>query len=295
MHIHIDTSPFRYDGSRKFVEKADPTEIPAFYESKNAYKKCLEEYQDEIDELQNMMYAHDRYGLLLIFQAMDAAGKDGTIRRVMSGVNPHGVYVSSFKKPSSNELDHDFMWRTTQAFPQRGRIRIFNRSYYEEVLVVKVHPEILLKYQRVPKEHTQDLELVWQQRYEDIRNLELYAHRNGIHVVKFFLHLSKEEQRKRFLSRIETPSKNWKFSSSDVEERQYWDSYMEAYQTAINETAKPHAPWYVIPADDKKNMRLIVSQVVLEQLQGLDMHYPKMEPERMAELETFRELLQKEE
>ena len=293
MHISIDTSPYRFDGSKRFVEKDCPTEIPAFYESKKDYRKGLEEYREEIDELQNMMYAHDRYGLLLIFQAMDAAGKDGTIRHVMSGVNPHGVNVSSFKKPSENELDHDFMWRTTRMFPRRGRIGIFNRSYYEEVLVVKVHPKILLKYQRVPKEHTQDLDKVWLQRYEDIRNLEQYAHRNGIHVVKFFLHLSKEEQRKRFLDRIETPAKNWKFSAGDVEERKYWDSYMDAYETAINETAKPHAPWYVIPADDKKNMRLIVSQVVLEQMQALDMHYPKMEKERLEELEGFREMLKK--
>lgn len=294
MHLSIDTSPYRYDGSKKFVEKDCPTKIPAFYENKKDYKKCLEEFQDEIDELQTMMYAHNRYGLLLIFQAMDAAGKDGTIRKVMSGVNPHGVFVNSFKKPSTNELDHDYMWRTTKVFPRRGKIGIFNRSYYEEVLVVKVHPEILLNYQRVPKEHTQDLDEVWQNRYEDIRNLELYAQRNGIHVVKFFLHLSKEEQRQRFLDRIDTPSKNWKFSTADVEERQYWESYMEAYQLAINSTAKPHAPWYVIPADDKKNMRLIVCQVVLEHLQSLDIHYPQMEKERREELETFRKMLEKE-
>ena len=294
MHVQIDTRPFRYDGSKPFVEKDCPTEIPDFYENKKDYKKLLEEYREEIDELQNMMYAHDRYGLLIIFQAMDAAGKDGTIRHVMSGVNPHGLHVSSFKKPSTKELDHDFMWRTTREFPQRGRLGIFNRSYYEEVLVVRVHPEILLKYQRVPKEHTQDLDKVWQQRYEDIRNLELYAHRNGIHVVKFFLHLSKEEQRKRFLARIDTPAKNWKFSGGDVEERQHWEEYMRAYEDAINATAKAHAPWYVVPADDKKNMRLIVSTVVLEQLQAMDMHYPKMDPERLAELGDFRKQLETE-
>ncbi|MEM6629796.1 MAG: polyphosphate kinase 2 family protein [Bacteroidota bacterium] len=292
MHVQIDTQPYRYDGSKAFVEKDCPTEVATLYENKKDYKKLLEEYREEIDELQNMMYAHDRYGLLIVFQAMDAAGKDGTIRHVMSGVNPHGVHVSSFKKPSTKELDHDFMWRTTREFPQRGRLGIFNRSYYEEVLVVRVHPEILLKYQRIPKEHTQNVEKVWQQRFEDIRNLELYAHRNGIHVVKFFLHLSKEEQRKRFLARIDTPSKNWKFSSGDVEERQYWEDYMRAYEDAINATAAPHAPWYVIPADNKKNMRLIVSSVVLQQLQAMDMHYPKMDPERLKDLDGFREQLQ---
>ncbi len=291
MHIKIDLSPFTYTGVNQFVESESPTKIPDIYKDSKEYKELLEEYQEEIDELQNMMYAHDRYAVLLIFQAMDAAGKDGTIRHVMSGVNPHGLQIFSFKKPSSKELDHDFLWRTTRCFPERGRIGIFNRSYYEEVLVVRVHPDILLQYQRIPKEYLQDLNMVWDQRYHDIKNLELYAHRNGIHVVKFFLHLSKEEQAERFISRIEKPSKNWKFSESDVKERNYWDKYMEAYEACINATAAPHAPWYVVPADDKKNMRLIVSEIVLQTLRKLDIHYPVVDESRKNELLGFREKL----
>lgn len=291
MHIEIDLSPFTYTGVKQFVERESPTRIPDIYKDSKEYKELLEEYQEEIDELQNMMYAHDRYAVLLIFQAMDAAGKDGTIRHVMSGVNPHGLQIFSFKKPSSKELDHDFLWRTTRCFPERGRIGIFNRSYYEEVLVVRVHPDILLQYQRIPKEYLQDLNMVWDQRYHDIKNLELYAHRNGIHVVKFFLHLSKEEQAERFISRIEKPSKNWKFSESDVKERNYWDKYMEAYEACINATAAPHAPWYVVPADDKKNMRLIVSEIVLQTLRKLDIHYPVVDESRKNELLGFREKL----
>ena len=291
MHLNIDISPFRYDGSKKLKLSEVPNTIDNIYTDKKNYKNLLNEYRDEIDELQNMMYAHDRYGLLLIFQAMDAAGKDGTIRHVMSGVNPHGVHVSSFKQPSSEELDHDFMWRTTRKFPQRGRIGIFNRSYYEEVLVVRVHPEILTKYQRIPKEHINNPEQVWQERYEDIRNLEQYAYRNGIRVVKFFLNISREEQRDRFIARIDTPAKNWKFSEGDVKERALWPKYMEAYEDAINATAKGHAPWYVIPADDKKNMRLIVSEVILHHMRGLDMHYPKVDAERKAEFQKYKEML----
>ncbi|MEM6806422.1 MAG: PPK2 family polyphosphate kinase, partial [Bacteroidota bacterium] len=257
-------------------------------------RKQLEDYQEEIDDYQNMMYAHDRYGMLLVFQAMDAAGKDSTIRHVMSGINAHGVEVSAFKAPSKEELDHDFMWRTTRKFPPRGRVGIFNRSYYEEVLVVKVHPKIIQKYQRIPLEQIQDLDLVWEQRYEDIRNLESYAYRNGIRVVKFFLNVSKEEQKNRFLARIDTPSKNWKFSGGDVEERQHWDSYMKAYEEAINATATDEAPWYLVPADDKKNMRLIVSQIILQQMAKLDMSYPELDPEAKAELENYRKRLEAE-
>lgn len=268
-----------------------PTVVPDLYDNKDAYKDLMEEYREEMDELQSMMYAHDRYAMLLIFQAMDAAGKDGTIKDVMSGINPHGVHVSAFKRPSDEELDHDFMWRTIRQFPERGRLGIFNRSYYEEVLIVRVHPEILKESQRVPAEHIQDLDLVWQQRYEDIRNIERYAHRNGLRIVKFFLHVSKEEQKQRFLERIETPSKNWKFSGQDVKERQFWPQYMEAYEDAINATARPEAPWYVIPADDKKNMRLMVCQAVLQELRSLPIQYPVMEAERKAELEKYREML----
>ncbi|MEL6676113.1 MAG: polyphosphate kinase 2 family protein [Bacteroidota bacterium] len=290
----MDLSQFTFT-ERNSLKLADlPNSVELLYDGKKDYRKQLEDYQEEIDDLQNMMYAHDRYGMLLVFQAMDAAGKDGTIRHVMSGINPHGVEVHAFKAPTPQELDHDFMWRTTRLFPPRGRIGIFNRSYYEEVLVVKVHPKILTKYQRIPPELTQDVEAVWTQRYEDIRNLEQYAYRNGIQVVKFFLNISNEEQRKRFLARIDTPSKNWKFSEGDVKERGYWDDYMAAYEQAINETAAPHAPWYVIPADDKKNMRLMVSQAIITHLKKLDMHYPQVDDERRSELQTFRKLLEEE-
>ncbi|MEZ4775168.1 MAG: polyphosphate kinase 2 family protein [Bacteroidia bacterium] len=293
MHVKIDIRPFEYIGDRKFDIRKSPTQVEDFYKDKSHYKALMQEFQEEINDLQTMMYAHDRYSLLLIFQAMDAAGKDGTIQNVMSGVNPHGVTIHSFKKPSEQELDHDFLWRTTIAFPQRGKIGIFNRSYYEEVLVVKVHPEILTKYQRLPKELVIDPEKVWTQRYEDIRNLEKFAFRNGTRVVKFFLNISKDEQRKRFLSRLDEPSKNWKFAEADVKERGYWDEYMKAYDACINATASPEAPWYVIPADDKNNMRLIVSQVILDHMNQLDMRYPEVDETRKSEFARFREMLEK--
>lgn len=288
----IDIKPYEAIGKKK-VKLADfPNEVEKVYEGKKDYREQLESYREEIDDLQNMMYAHDRYAMLLVFQAMDAAGKDSTIRHVMSGINAHGVEVSAFKAPSKEELDHDFMWRTTRKFPPRGRVGIFNRSYYEEVLVVKVHPKIIQKYQRIPLEQIENLDEVWEQRYEDIANLEKYAHRNGIQVIKFFLNVSKEEQRKRFLARIDTPSKNWKFAAGDVEERGYWDDYMQAYEDAINATAKPHAPWYLVPADDKKNMRLIVSQIILQHMKKLDMQYPVLDEGAQAELAGFKKLLE---
>lgn len=290
----IDIKPYLADGSKKIKLSNFPNKVQECYEDKKDYKDQLSDYREEIDDLQNMMYAHDRYGMLLIFQAMDAAGKDSTIRHVMSGINAHGVEVSAFKAPSKEELDHDFMWRTTRRFPPRGRIGIFNRSYYEEVLVVKVHPKIVQKYQRIPPEQIEDLDKVWQDRYQDIRNLEDYAYRNGIQVVKFFLNVSKEEQKNRFLARIDTPSKSWKFSGGDVEERGHWDKYMKAYEDAINETARPNAPWYLVPADDKKNMRLIVSQIILQHMEKLDMAYPKLDEETMAELEGYKQRLQNE-
>lgn len=294
MHVNIDISAFEHTGANPFSIQDAPTQVDPFYEGKKDYKNLLEEFQEEIDDLQNMMYAHDRYGMLLLFQAMDAAGKDGTIRHVMSGVNPHGVFVSSFKKPSDEELDHSFLWRTNKDMPARGRLRIFNRSYYEEVLVVRVHPKILMKYQRVPDEFKQNPEAVWEQRYEDIRNLEKYEHRNGMRIIKFFLNISKDEQRRRFIDRIDKPSKNWKFAAGDVEERGYWDDYMKAYEDAINATAAPHAPWYVVPADDKQNMRLIVSAIILQHMKGLDMHYPKVDDTRRAELQQFKKQLEDE-
>ena len=279
---------FRYDGSQALKLTDVPNKVAPLYKNKGDYKDLLEEYREEVDELQSMMYAQDKYAMLLVFQAMDAAGKDGTIRHVMSGVNPHGLSVHSFKKPSAKELDHNYMWRTTSVMPERGRIGIFNRSYYEEVLVVRVHPEIVTKYQRIPEEFKNNLDLLWQQRYEDIRNFEQYAWRNGTRIMKFFLNLSNEEQRQRFLARIDTPSKNWKFSDADVKERGYWGDYMRAYENAINATATPHAPWYVVPADDKKNMRLIVTQLILDEMRKMDLAYPKLSDDQRTKLQEAR-------
>lgn len=293
MHISIDLDDFRVTGEQKFKLAKHDTKIKDIYKDKGDYKDLLEEFAEEINELQRMMYAHDRYSMLLVFQAMDAAGKDGTIRHIMSGVNVHGVSVFAFKQPSPEELDHDFLWRTNLRLPQRGRIGIFNRSYYEEVLVVKVHPEILQNSQKLPAEFTQDMDKFWKHRYESIRDMEKHLAHSGTKVLKFFLHLSRDEQRDRFIARIDEPEKNWKFSEGDVAERKYWDEYQQAYEEAINATATKHAPWYVIPADDKKNMRLIVSQIVLEELQSLDMHYPQVSDARRAELENYREMLEK--
>lgn len=291
MRVSIDTGNFTITGEQKIKLDDHPTKIKDFYADKDAYKDLIEEAQEEINQLQRMMYAHDRYSILLVFQAMDAAGKDGTIRAIMSGVNVHGVTVHSFKQPSETELDHDFLWRTTSHLPQRGRIGIFNRSYYEEVLVVKVHPEIVLKAQKLPRELTTNLNELWKLRYESIRDFEQHLTRNGTRVLKFFLHLGHDEQRQRFLDRIDEPDKNWKFSEGDVKERKFWDDYQLAYQDAINATATPDAPWFVIPADDKKNMRLIVAQIILEQLQSLDMQFPEVTDDRREELQRYRKML----
>ncbi|NNM27972.1 MAG: polyphosphate kinase 2 family protein [Akkermansiaceae bacterium] len=291
MHCQFDTGSFAVTGDKAVRLKDLPNKVEKAYKDKGDYKELLGEFREEINELQRMMYAHDRYSLLLVFQAMDAAGKDGTIRHIMSGVNPHGVTVHAFKQPSDEELDHDFMWRTTKALPQRGRIGIFNRSYYEEVLVVRVHPEILTKYQKLPGELVADPGIVWNQRYESIRDFEEHLARNGTRVVKFFLNISKDEQRDRFIARIDEPEKNWKFSEGDVRERGFWDAYQDSYEAAINATAAPHAPWFVVPADDKRNMRLIVAQVVLEQLRDLQMSYPQVSAERRAELQGYKKLL----
>ncbi len=279
---------FAVTGKGRLSLARRPTEIDKLYDDKKDYRNQLEDLREKIDDLQHMMYAHDRYALLAVFQAMDAAGKDGTIRHVFSGVNPHGLQLYAFKKPNDRELDHGFMWRTNRFMPERGRIGVFNRSYYEEVLVVRVHEEILQKYQRVPSEFTRNINNVWKQRYEDIKNFELYAYRNGTRVMKFFLNVSKEEQGRRFLARIDEPEKNWKFSEADIKERGYWDDYMRAYQDCIKATAAPHAPWYVIPADDKWNMRLIVAQLILQELESLDIHYPKVTPTRRKELQQIR-------
>jgi PPK2 family polyphosphate:nucleotide phosphotransferase len=293
MHCRIDTAPFTVTGEHKVALAGLPHAVDDVYRDKDDYKDLLEEYREEIDDLQRMMYAQDRYSVLLIFQAMDAAGKDSTIRHIMSGVNVHGISVHAFKRPSDEELDHDFLWRTTKDLPQRGRIGIFNRSYYEEVLVVRVHPQILTEAQKLPRELTVDLDRVWKHRYESIRDFERHLARNGTLVLKFFLNVSRDEQRKRFLARIDEPEKNWKFSEGDVKERGHWDAYMRAYEDAINATATPAAPWFVVPADDKRNMQLIVSQIVLERLAGLDLHYPQVGDARREELKHFREMLLK--
>ncbi len=293
MHCEIDTTPFAVTGERKMKLSDHPHCVDDLYKNKDDYRALLKEFQEEINELQHKMYAEDRRSVLLVFQAMDAAGKDGTIAHIMSGVNVHGVSVHPFKRPSEEELDHDFLWRTTEALPERGRIGIFNRSYYEEVLVVRVHPEILTQSQRLPAELTADLDKVWKQRYESIRDMEKHLAHNGTTVLKFFLNLSRDEQRKRFIDRIDEPEKNWKLSEDDVKERRYWDDYQRAYEEAINATAAPHAPWLIIPADDKRNMRLIVSQVVLEHLRGMNMHYPEVSDARREELQRIKEMLLK--
>lgn len=278
---------FRYDGDKKFILKKADTKMSALYDEKNDYKKMLEDNADELDKLQSMMYAHNRYGLLVILQAMDAAGKDGTLKRVFAGVNPIGVKIHSFKRPSENELAHDFMWRSSIRLPERGSITVFNRSYYEEVLIVKVHPEIVTNVQRLPTEITKDMDKLWENRYEDIVNSEQYLYHNGIRVVKFFLHVSKKEQAERLIARIEDPTKNWKFEEGDVKERESWDKYMEAFEECINATATEKAPWYVIPADDKKNMRLMVGQIIAEEMKKLDISYPEADEKRHAELQRL--------
>ncbi len=266
-----------------------PTTVKPFCKSKKRYKKLLEEHVEELSALQQLHYASNRYALLLIFQGMDAGGKDGAIRHVMSGVNPQGCEVFSFKQPTADELDHDFFWRTNRHLPERGRIGIFNRSYYEEVLVVRVHPEIL-RSQGLPEE-LRDEKDIWKERYRSITDLEQHLHRNGTCIVKFFLHLSKDEQRRRFIERIDEPDKNWKFSTADIHERKYWKHYMKAYEDCLNATSTHEAPWFVVPADDKENARLIVSQIVLDALNGLKMSYPKTTTKRRRELKSIRNQL----
>ena len=266
-----------------------PTMVKPFCKSKKHYQKRLREHIEELSSLQQLHYASNRYALMLVFQGMDAAGKDGAIRHVMSGVNPQGCEVFSFKQPSAEELEHDFLWRTTCHLPERGRIGIFNRSYYEEVLVVRVHPEIL-RNQGLPEE-LRDEKSIWTNRYRSIVNLENHLFENGTRTVKIFLHLSKDEQRKRFLERIDEPDKNWKFSLSDIHERKYWNDYVKAYEACLSATSTHHAPWYIIPADDKENARLIVSQIVLDVFNDLKMAYPKTTAKRRLELKSIREQL----
>jgi PPK2 family polyphosphate:nucleotide phosphotransferase len=282
--MNIDVKDFEYTGDKKFEIKKSDTKIKDFYESDEEYELMMSEVRKGMDKHQSLMYAHDRYSMLLIFQASDAAGKDGTIKAVMSGVNPAGVSVFSFKRPTDEELSHDFMWRNVLQMPERGNLTIHNRSYYEEVLVVKVHPEILKNGEKIPLEFTKDLDKVWEQRYEDIKNYEKYLTRNGTVVLKFYLNISKEMQAKRLIERIEDPTKNWKFEEGDVKERDFWKQYQHAYEDMVNETATKNAPWFVVPADDKKNMRLIVSTIILEKMKELKMEYPESTPEHQAVL-----------
>jgi len=268
-----------------------PTRVKPVYKSKDDYHAMLAEHVARLAERQALLYADNRYAVLFIFQAMDAAGKDGAIKHVMSGVNPQGCRVFSYRHPSAQELQHDFLWRTTRDLPERGQIGIFNRSYYEEVLILRVHPELLTAEGLTTLR--QGGESVWKARYESIVGLERHLHRNDTRIVKFFLHLSKEEQRLRFLARIDEPDKNWKFSMADVEERKYWKDYRDAYEKCLGATSTETAPWYVVPADDKENARLIVSQIVSDTLDGLDLRYPKSDSARKRELAAIRKRLER--
>ncbi len=287
--MKINTKDFRVRPGEKVKLKEWPTIVQPFCKSKKQYKNLLEEQVEALSSLQRLHYASGRYALLLIFQGMDAAGKDGAIRHVMSGVNPQGCEVFSFEQPSAEELKHDFLWRTTRRLPERGRIGIFNRSYYEEVLIVRVHPKIL-RGQGLPEELL-DERTIWEERYRSIVDLEEHLYRSGTRIVKFYLHLSKDEQRKRFLERIDEQDKNWKFSLSDVHERKYWQHYMKAYEACLNATSVPHSHWYVVPADDKENARLIISTIVLDALNALKMEYPKTTEKRRLELKSIRKTL----
>ena len=289
--MKINSKDFRVRPGAKVKLKKWPTKVNPFCKSKKQYEKILEAHVEALSALQQLHYASNRYALLLIFQGMDAAGKDGAIRHVMSGVNPQGCEVFSFKQPTADELEHDFLWRTNRHLPERGRIGIFNRSYYEEVLVVRVHPEIL-RSQGLSEELC-DEKNIWKERYRSIVDLENHLQRNGTKVIKFFLHLSKGEQRKRFLERIDEPDKNWKFSLADIHERKYGKHYMKAYEDCLNATSTEHAPWFVVPADDKENARLIVSRIVLDGLNELKMAYPKTTTKRRLELKSIRKLLTK--
>ena len=289
--MKLDIKPFCVCEGEKVNLKKWPTRVDPVYKSRQHYKKMLEEHVERLSDQQRLLYAHNRYAVLLIFQAMDAAGKDGAIAHVMSGVNPQGCEVYSFKHPSAEELDHDFLWRTTCRLPERGRLGIFNRSYYEEVLVVRVHPEIL-RGQGLPEELVNP-RTIWRDRYRSIIDLENHLYRNGTRIIKFFLHLSKEEQRKRFLDRIDEREKNWKFSLADMAERKLWKQYMKAYEDCLSATSTRVAPWYVVPADDKENARLIVSEVIINTLSSLKMSYPKPNEAFRRELRSIRKLLKK--
>jgi PPK2 family polyphosphate:nucleotide phosphotransferase len=287
--MKINSKDFYVGESAKVNLQKWPTKVAPVYKSKKQYQVLLNEHVVRLSALQQLLYASNQFAVLLIFQAMDAAGKDGAIKHVMSGVNPQGCQVFSFKHPSAAELQHDFLWRTTRDLPERGRIGIFNRSYYEEVLITRVHPEILLGEGLLKV--APDAKAIWRDRYRSIVDLEKHLHSNGTRIVKFFLHLSKEEQRKRFVERIDHPEKNWKISSADITERKYWDRYMSVYEDCLSATSTSAAPWYVVPADDKENSRLIVSRIVLDTLEGLALSYPKTTAARRRELLTIRKQL----
>jgi PPK2 family polyphosphate:nucleotide phosphotransferase len=290
--MHIKSNDYRVRVAQRVELRKWPTLVEPVYKTSEEYQDLLRKHIKALSAQQELLYASNRYAILLIFQAMDAAGKDGAIAHVMSGVNPQGCQVFSFKHPSTAELQHDFLWRTTRNLPERGRIGIFNRSYYEEVLIARVHPEIL-HAEGLPDKSADD-EAIWHDRYRSITNLERHLHRNGTRIVKFFLHLSKEEQRKRFIDRIDEPEKNWKFSLADIEERKFWRDYMRAYEKCLSATSTEHAPWYVVPADDKLNARLIVSRILLDTVEALELSYPKTTPARRRELLLLRKKLAKE-
>jgi PPK2 family polyphosphate:nucleotide phosphotransferase len=289
--MKLDIKEFRVREGERVKLKKWPTKVKSLYKSKDEYKTVLETDIKEMSARQSLLYADNRYSLLLIFQAMDAAGKDGAIKHVMSGVNPQGCQVFSFKSPSATDLAHDFLWRTTRCLPERGHIGIFNRSYYEEVLIVRVHPDIL-RAQELPQVSPND-NTFWEHRYRSINDLEKHLYRNGTRIVKFFLHLSKDEQRRRFLERIDNSEKNWKFSQSDIAERTFWKDYMKAYEACLGATSTEHAPWFVVPADDKENARLIISRCVLNTLQSMKLSYPKTSPAHRKELQAMRKSLAK--
>jgi PPK2 family polyphosphate:nucleotide phosphotransferase len=282
------SKPYRVEHGKKFrLKDHDPADT-ATLRSEERAGELLAKGVVRMAELQDKLYAQDRWGLLLVFQAMDAAGKDGVIKHVMSGVNPQGCQVYSFKTPSSEDLDHDYLWRTMRCLPERGRIGIFNRSYYEEMLVVRVHPQVLAN-ERIPAPLV--TKNIWQERFEDICSFERYLSRNGLVVRKFFLNVSKKEQKKRFLDRLRQPEKNWKFSAADLQEREHWDDYMDAYEEVIANTSTPHAPWFVIPADNKWFTRLAVAAAIVDTLDGLNLSYPKVDAQKKKELEGARKVL----
>jgi PPK2 family polyphosphate:nucleotide phosphotransferase len=278
---------YKYDGSENICLKDIPTGPRHQNESEKEIKSKLNENVEIMAELQNKLYAQNQYALLIIFQAMDAAGKDSMIRRVMSGLNPQGTQVTSFKQPSEEELDHDYLWKAHKQMPERGRIGVFNRSYYEEVLVVRVHN--LISTRKIPSEFID--ENIWEQRFKHITGFEEYLHNNGVIPIKFFLHISKEEQMRRFTERIDNPAKNWKFSSSDLKEREYWEDYQFCYEQVINHTSTKNAPWYVIPADDKWVARLMASEIIVDTMKKLDLKYPRLSDDQMKRLEEYKEKL----